>query len=74
MVLFHHPQFQAFLGFAFSLAAHFSQIGLHALFDGQFQLAFGVVQFALLFNQLGLGLLGFGQFGVANFQHFVQVG
>ena len=71
LVFFHHPQFQAFFGFAFSLIAYFVKTGLHAFFHGQFQFAFGVVQLALFFDQFGLGLLGFGEFGVADFQYLV---
>jgi len=33
---------------------------LHPLFNGQFQFAFGIVQFALFLDQVGLGLLRLG--------------
>ncbi|UUZ69845.1 hypothetical protein LP416_11415 [Polaromonas sp. P2-4] len=46
---------------------------MHALFNGQVQLALGVVQLTLLFDQLGLGLLGLKQLGVAHLEHVLQL-
>ena len=38
---------------------------LNALFDGEFEFAFGVVEFALLLDEFRLSLLGLGQLFVA---------
>ncbi|OIQ69920.1 hypothetical protein GALL_484720 [mine drainage metagenome] len=74
LVLLHHFEFQSFLRFAFGLAADFGQAVLHALFDGQFEFAPGVVEFALFLDQFGLRLLGFGQLFVARLEHFLKFG
>ena len=51
-----------------------AELGLHLFLDRQVHLALGVVELALLSDQVGLGLLGFGQLGVALPQHLVEVG
>jgi hypothetical protein len=58
----------------FRLVTHGTELGLHLLLDRQVHLALGVVELALLSDQVGLGLLGFGQLGVALPQHLVEVG
>jgi autotransporter passenger strand-loop-strand repeat protein len=56
------------------LVANRTELGLHLFLDRQVHLALGVVELALLFDQVGLGLLGFGQLGVALLQYLVQFG
>jgi hypothetical protein len=65
---------QRFLGLLFRLVAHGAELGLNLFLDGQVHLTLGVVELALLSDQVGLGLLGFGQLGVALPQHVVEVG
>ena len=52
--------------------ASFLQSGLDALFDGQLQFAFGIVQFALLLDEIGLRLLSLRKFCVADFKNFLK--
>ena len=55
------------------LVTNRGQPGLHSVLHGQVQLAFRVVKFALLADQVSLRLLGFGQLGVALPEHLVEV-
>ncbi len=50
-----------------------SERGLHPLLDGEVHFAAGVVQLALLADQIGLGLLRFGELAFAFAQHVLQV-
>ena len=74
LFLLSDPQGQSRLGLLLRLVANGGQLGLHLFLDGQVDLALGVVEFALLSDQVGLGLLGFGQLGVPLPEHFVEVG
>ncbi len=47
---------------------------LYAFLNGQFQFAFGVVEFTLLLDQFCLRVLRFGQFCIALFEDFLQIG
>jgi hypothetical protein len=58
----------------FGLVANDTELGLHLFLDREAHLALGVVELALLSDQVGLGLLGFGQLGVALPKHLVEVG
>jgi hypothetical protein len=49
-----------------------TELGLNLSLNRQVHLALGVVELALLSDQVGLGLLGFGQLGVALLQHVVE--
>jgi hypothetical protein len=73
LLLFEQAELEAFFGLLLGLVAHGGQRLLHLLFDGQVHLAASVVQLALLADQLGLGLLGFGQLAFALTQHALQV-
>ena len=46
---------------------------MHTFLDGQFQLAPGVIQLALLLEQFGLSLLCLGQLFFARLQDFLQL-
>ena len=72
LVLLRHLQLQTVFGFALGGGTHFTQAILHTLFDGQFQLAFGIVQFTLLFDEFGLRVLSLSQFFVTRLQHLIQ--
>jgi hypothetical protein len=65
-------QDQGCFGLLFRLIADGSEFGLDLFLDRQVQLALGVVELALLLDQVGLSLLGFGQLGVALLQHSVE--
>jgi hypothetical protein len=56
------------------LVANDRQLSLHAVLDGQVDLAFGVVEVALLADKVGLSPLGFGQLGVSLPEYFIEVG
>jgi hypothetical protein len=62
------------LGLLLRLVANCGQLGLHLFLDGQVDFALGIVEFALLSDQIGLGLLRFSQLGVPLLEHFGQVG
>ena len=47
---------------------------MHLFLDVEVELAAGVVEFALFAQDIGLGLLGFGQLGVVDGQILLQVG
>jgi hypothetical protein len=51
------PQRQGGFGLLLGLVAHGAELGLHLFLDRQVDLALGVVELALLFDQVGLGLL-----------------
>jgi hypothetical protein len=74
LLLLHYLELLFVFGFFLRLAADFGQAVLYALFDGEFEFAFGVVEFALLLDEFGLGLLGFGQLFVARLEHFLKFG
>ena len=60
-------------GFFFGLGGHRPAIPGYGA-DRQVHLAFGVVEFALFADQVGLGLLGQGKFRVALLEDFLEVG
>jgi hypothetical protein len=60
-LLLADPEGQGGFSLLFCLVANGTQFRLHLLLDGQVDLALGVVELALLLDQVGLGLLGFGQ-------------
>ena len=71
---FAYSQAERRLGLLLGLVPDVGQLGLHSVLHGQVQLAFRVVEFALLANQVGLRLLCFGQLAVPLPEYFVQVG
>jgi hypothetical protein len=73
-LLFPDPEGQGRFGLLFRLVADGGEFGLDLFLDGQVHLALGVVELALLSDQVGLGLLRFGQLGVALTQHVVEFG
>jgi hypothetical protein len=74
LFLLADPQGQGGFGLLLGLIADGTKLRLHLLLDRQLHLALGVVELALLSDQVGLGLLGFGQLGVALPQHLVELG
>ena len=74
LFLFSDLETQRIFGFLFGLLANCGQLGLHLLLDGQVDLAHGIVEFALLSDQIGLRLLRLGELGVTLLQHVVEFG
>jgi uncharacterized protein len=64
LFLLPNPQVESCPGLLLCLVANGRQLSLHPVLDGQIDLAFGVVEVALLADKVGLSPLGVGQFGV----------
>jgi hypothetical protein len=73
-LLLPHPEGQGGFGLLLGLVADRPQFGLNLFLDGQVHLALGVVELALLLDQVGLGLVGFRQLGVALLQNVAELG
>jgi hypothetical protein len=72
LLAFHHFQFERFFRFSFRLFTGGAEAFLDARLNRQIELALRVIQFTLLLEEVGLGLLGFGQFGLALFKNLLK--
>ena len=73
-LLFGDLRLERVFGFELGLVAHRNQVLLHLLLDREFDLALGDVEFTLLAEHLGLGLLSFGKLGVVRGEQVLQLG
>src|SRR5690606_6458123 len=73
LIFFHHFQFETLFCFTTRMRAHYSQIFLHSLLNGQFQFTFSIVQLTLFLDELYLRMLSFSQLLVAYFEQFLKI-
>jgi hypothetical protein len=67
-------QLQSFFRLELRLVALRGEHGLYPFLDGEIDLALSIIEFALLADQLGLGLLRFGKLVLARLQDKLKVG